>query len=109
MPFRNGIDLAPKFIDNFFPYEFPEEALDEIIGEDYKPALRAIVGTPFTIFGATYLNFGIFGLCFGMFLVGLIAKFINIFKLHSLCLTTWTKSTVINNFQNFSFNTNSKR
>ncbi len=95
MPFRNGIDLTPKFVDNFFPYEFPEEALDEIIGQDYKPALRAIVGTPFTIFGATYLNFGIFGLCFGMFLVGLVAKFINIFKLSSKNIVSFLLTVIL--------------
>ena len=95
MPFRNGIDLTPKFIDNFFPYEFPVEALDETIGQDYKPALRANVGTPFTIFGATYLNFGMLGLCFGMFLVGLIAKFINNFKLSSKNIVSFLLTVIL--------------
>lgn len=74
MPYRNGIDLIPRFLDNFLMYEFQYEPIDEIIGADYKPEPRNIVGSPFTIFGTAYLNLGIIGIVIALFALGIFSN-----------------------------------
>lgn len=77
MPYRNGIDLIPRLLDNFLMYDFQAEPIDEIIGGDYKPEPRNIVGSPFTIFGTAFLNFGIFGIVIALFALGIFSNFVN--------------------------------
>lgn len=61
LPFRQGLDFVPRFFDNFFDFDLDNRAIDEQLASIYKPSINNRVGTPFTLFGLGYLNFGIAG------------------------------------------------
>lgn len=61
LPFRQGLDFVPRFFDNFFDFDLDNRAIDEQLASIYKPSINNRVGTPFSLFGLGYLNFGIAG------------------------------------------------
>lgn len=70
LPFRHGLDFVPRFLDNLFDFELDNRAIDEQLASVYKPSINNMVGTPFSLFGLGYLNFGVSGVAIFLAIFG---------------------------------------